>query len=244
MTIHIRKRSSRPLSIVRTTQSALAATAVDIDPQGWDIYAGSGLIDAGLALAYWPPSFIDVPVSHWAWRSIEALNASEITSGCSANPPMYCPDGLVSRAETAVFLLRGLYGPDYAPPPATGVFDDVEQASFTAPWIEAFYTQGITTGCATDPLRYCPEAILTRAQMAVFLVRTKYGSDFLPPSPQGTFSDVPLDGFFDRYIEQLYADGITIGCGTHPLRYCPQHQVSRAEMAVFLDRLFGLNPLP
>jgi len=34
------------------------------------------------------------------------------------------------------------------------------------------YNEGITSGCGTGPLRYCPDDLVTRAQMAVFLVKT------------------------------------------------------------------------
>ena len=58
------------------------------------------------------------------------------------------------------------------PPAATGIFDDVDLNHWTADWIEQAYNDGITKGCGTNPLRYCSGVNVTRAQMAVFLVRT------------------------------------------------------------------------
>jgi hypothetical protein len=188
-------------------------------------------------------SFVDVPKSHWAWEYIEGLYRSGITSGCSTDPLMYCPDNKVTRVQMAIFLMRGINGPGYTPPPATGIFADVDPSHWTADWIEAFYALGITSGCDTDPLRYCPNNYITRTQMAVFLVRVLHGSSFVPPPATGIFDDVVLDGFFDGFIEQLYNDGITQGCATSPLRYCPNGLVSREEMAAFLARTFDL-PLP
>ena len=69
----------------------------------------------------------------------------------------------------AVFLLRAKHGSGYAPPAATGVFADVEVGYWAAAWIEQFAAEGITAGCGNG--NYCPEAEVTRAQMAVFLVR-------------------------------------------------------------------------
>ena len=40
------------------------------------------------------------------------------------------------------------------------------------PWVEELYTSAITSGCLTNPLRYCPDSPNTRGQMAVFLVKT------------------------------------------------------------------------
>ena len=37
--------------------------------------------------------------------------------------------------------------------------------------IDALFAAGITTGCGTDPLRFCANRAVTRAQMASFLIR-------------------------------------------------------------------------
>ena len=74
--------------------------------------------------------------------------------------------------------------------------------------------------------------------MAAFLVRGKHGAAFVPPAASGAvFADVPASHWAAAYIEQLHADGLTTGCGQDPLRYCPEQQLLRSEMAVFLLRL-------
>jgi hypothetical protein len=71
----------------------------------------------------------------------------------------------------AIFLLRAKHGSTYTPPPATGtVFGDVTTSTFAAAWIEQLSAEGITGGCGGG--NYCPNTSVTRAQMAVFLVRT------------------------------------------------------------------------
>jgi hypothetical protein len=40
--------------------------------------------------------------------------------------------------------------------------------------------------------------------------------------------------------QQLYAEGITSGCSSSPLKYCPESPVTRAQMAVFLVKTFNL----
>ncbi len=70
----------------------------------------------------------------------------------------------------AVFLLRAKYGPGFLPPDPTGVFNDVSIGSFADRWIEQLAAEGITGGCGNG--NYCPGDPVTRAQMAVFLVRT------------------------------------------------------------------------
>ena len=107
--------------------------------------------------------------------------------------------------------------------------------------IEAFYDAGITTGCSTNPMKFCPLANVTRGEMAVFIERAL--GNFAPtPNPSGMFTDVPYPGqpaFFQAFIEEFYNDGITTGCTQSPKKYCPQNPVTRQEMAVFIERALG-----
>lgn len=116
--------------------------------------------------------FIDVPSGYWAEEEIYKIYNAGITTGCSQVPLMYCPENTVIRTQMAVFLERAIHGSGYTPPPAAGIFADVPLSYWAVDWIEQLYNEGITTGCATGPLRYCPENSVTRAQMAAFLVRT------------------------------------------------------------------------
>ncbi|MBI3161400.1 MAG: S-layer homology domain-containing protein [Chloroflexi bacterium] len=183
-------------------------------------------------------TFADVPADHWAWQYIERLYQAGITGGCGISPLIYCPSVPVTRAQVAIFILRGIHGSVYAPPPATGaVFSDVPSGSFAADWIEQLAAEGVTAGCGGG--NYCPDSSITRAQMAIFLLRGEHGSDYTPPPATGTvFGDVPTDSFAADWIEQLALEGITAGCGGG--NYCPGFPVTRAEMAVFLVRAFDL----
>jgi uncharacterized protein (DUF1800 family) len=117
-------------------------------------------------------------------------------------------------------------------------FIDVPQASaFHAP-VETIIRDGITAGCGGG--NYCPSASITRAQMAVFLLRAEHGAAYVPPGATGTvFGDVHAGDFAADWIEQLYAEGITGGCqaGTPP-NYCPSASVTRAQMGVFLLKIY------
>jgi hypothetical protein len=185
--------------------------------------------------------FVDVPPTHPFFPWIEAMVPAGLTTGCSTNPPMYCPDAVSTRREMAVFLLRGIHGAGYRPPPATGMFADVPLLDPLAPWIEQLARDGITAGCATNPLLYCPDTNVTRAQVAVFLLRATHGSGYVPPPAVGTmFADVPGTHPLARWIEQLAREGVTGGCASGPAQYCPDAAVTRGQMAVFLVRAFGL----
>jgi hypothetical protein len=120
----------------------------------------------------------------------------------------------------------------------TQTFADVPINHSLWQFIEAFYASGITTGCGVSPLIYCPENNVTRAAMAVFLLRAKYGSGYTPPAARHFFADLPVAGkeWQEAWVDQFYAEGITGGCGTGPLIYCPENPVTRAAMAVFILR--------
>ena len=186
--------------------------------------------------------FLDVPQADLFHGDVEKLIRNGITAGCGAG--LYCRDAAVSRAQMAVFLLKAKRGADHEPPPCTGtVFDDVPCAGGPFdPWIEELAGLAITGGCQSSPPLYCPGDAVTREQMAVFLLKTKYGAFFDPFDCGGIFADVectPGVGFAD-WIETLYGDGITGGCQAVPLLYCPANPNTRGQMAVFLARTFEL----
>jgi hypothetical protein len=195
-------------------------------------YTGGGVLA--------PNTFWDVPPGYWAQSSIEQLYESGITGGCQISPLLYCPETGVNRAQMAVFLLKGIHGSSYAPPGAgsgTG-FGDVPPDYWAAAWIKQLAAEGITSGCAAST--YCPETIVTRAQMAVFLLRSRHGISYSPPGVGGStgFGDVPPDHWAAAWIKQLVAEGITAGCGANT--YCPESPVTRAQIAVFLLRTFDV----
>ena len=183
-----------------------------------------------------PPSFADVPPGHWARAQIGALAAAGVTAGCGGNN--FCPDNPVTRAEMAVFLLRARHGAGFAPPPAQGTFADVSTSYWAAAWIEQLVEEDVAAGCAAD--RYCPDDPVTRAQMAVLLVRATSAPGFVPPAGTGMFGDVPPAYWAAAWIEELARDGVTAGCGGG--LFCPEALVSRAQMAVFLVTAFDLGP--
>jgi hypothetical protein len=113
-------------------------------------------------------------------------------------------------------------------------FGDVPLDVSYAAFVERLFNAGITAGCGGG--NFCPANEVNRAQMAIFLLRGKYGGDYTPP-PVGDstgFSDVPLDAGYAPWVKQLAADGITAGCGGG--NYCPGNPVNRAQMAIFLLR--------
>ena len=63
--------------------------------------------------------------------------------------------------------VRVYYQLQVSPAPATATFNDVPTSDPAFQFIEALSASGITAGCGGG--NYCPDASLTRRQMAVFL---------------------------------------------------------------------------
>ncbi|MGA7228220.1 MAG: S-layer homology domain-containing protein [Acidimicrobiia bacterium] len=98
--------------------------------------------------------------------AIRWLAATGITEGCG--PRRFCPDDKVTRGQMAAFLSRALK----LPAPSTPIsFIDSNGHLFEGA-ISRLANAGITVGC-NPPVnnRFCPNANVTRGQMAAFLVR-------------------------------------------------------------------------
>lgn len=162
--------------------------------------------------------------------AIEAIADEGITSGCGGE--RYCPRSAVTRGQMAAFLVRALGLP------ATDVdhFDDDGDSIFEAD-INALAEAGITRGCG-DGTGFCPEGLVTRGEMAAFLVR----ADRLEPADTDHFGDD--DGhLFEAEINALAKAGVTSGCDPDGARFCPDEVTLRGQMASFLTRFLGLDPI-
>ena len=185
-------------------------------------------------------TFLDVPGAHPFFTEIEHLVTAGVTGGCVIDPNLFCPDDPVTRAQVAVFLERVFRGPAFVPPPANGIFIDVPVDSSFAPWIEHFFNDGMTQGCNAASTQYCPDALVSRGEIAVFLLRTLRGRGFVPPPAAGDFDDVPIDDPFAPWIEELVRLGISVGCG--PATYCPAAPTPRKQLAALIYRASLIGP--
>ncbi len=66
-------------------------------------------------------------------------------------------------------------------------------------------------------------------------------SVFLGPMVSTSFFDTP-NHFAREFVEQIFAAGITAGCGGD--NFCPNTQISRGQMAVFIEASIGNPPNP
>ncbi len=100
-------------------------------------------------------------------------------------------------------------------------------------WLSA---SGITLGCDPVP-NFCPDDTVIRSHMASFLARALD----LPPASGDYFTDD--DGLsHEENINRLREAGVTLGCNPEGTLFCPDEEVTRAQMASFLARALGLTP--
>ena len=117
----------------------------------------------------------DVPAGA-AWWNAAQWAAS--TAVMPATPDgEFDPAGAVTRADAAIALAAalehlGLTSVDLSAEPQHLFADAQSLPDTTVNAIEALHRLGITLGCTAEPLRFCPDQPINRAQIATMLART------------------------------------------------------------------------
>jgi len=193
----------------------------------WSLTAGNSSGNAraaagtlGIDADFTPPFYDDDGSSHE--ENIVTLAERGTTVGCATQ--RFCTMQPLTRAQMATFLARELELPTVG----TDYFTD-DDGSIHESNINRIAKEEITAGCG--PTTFCPNSLITRAQMAVFLTNALH----LPPATLDYFDDDDGSPYEDS-INRMAAAGITSGCGER--RFCPGSSVIRAHMATFLVRAF------
>lgn len=148
------------------------------------------------------PMFKDVPCSALQAAFIEEFARRGIITGCG-DGTIYCPNDPITEAQLAVLLLRMTDGANFQPPPPscrTPRFADVPCTVPQAAFIEELARRGLTSGCGGA--NYCPNALVTRAQVAVLLVKAFN----IPPRAQ-TWAPLNHQPSFPAGTALLLTDG-------------------------------------
>jgi hypothetical protein len=199
----LKSRQAKPIVIVHDGSSVSNVTA-ELSPLYEDM---------------WDSVFID---------SIIWMQNTGITKGCAVD--RYCPDDSVTRGQMAAFLVRALGLTDSG---GGDLFTDDDNSIFEGA-IDKLATAGVTKGCNPPAnTKFCPDAHVTRGQMAAFLVRALgYTED------GGGDLFIDDDGHvFEGAIDKFAAAGVTKGCNPPAnTMFCPDELVTRGQMAAFLRR--------
>ena len=152
---------------------------------------------------------------------VNVNNFTTVTATSPSLPPGTVHDVVVTNtAGDAGTLVKG-WVTDFLDVPGSHQF-----YGFVTTLVSNAITAGVGGG------NYGVDQSTLRQQMAVFLLKGKYGLCYTPPPCQGDFADVPCPSTFADWIEALADEGISGGCGGG--NFCPTNPVRRDQMAPFL----------
>ena len=166
--------------------------------------------------------------------AINALHRLGVFTGTLCQSNRLCPNDPLQRWIAAVWLVRLIDGDDPAAVTESR-FEDVDASSmweesvWYAPHVERLADLEITVGCTQDPLNFCPDVNLSRAQVASWLARA---FDFESDESQG-FVDA-VGSVHEANINAVVAAGVMSGCSTSPKNFCLTDTVTRGEMARYV----------
>lgn len=184
-----------------------------------------------------PQPFVDVTPSSTYFDYANMIRTAGVTKGCQLAPvSLFCPDMNLTRGQAAASVIRAITVEPFIYS-RTPYFDDVPASHPFFAYVQKMKDLGITNGCSSAPALFCPNASITRLQMATFLMRGRFGSNaVLNPSAVQYFTDVPPISPGYPFIQKMKDYGITAGCST--TQFCPDAAVTRGMMAVFMTRLY------
>lgn len=189
------------------------------------------MLSRAMALPETPYDFFDDDGGQFYEAAANAARMEGLLLGCSEGE--FCGARLLTRGETATLLARAL---ELRPRVWKPFFVDDDSSPHEAA-INELFVRGIVTGCAQgDKPRFCPKDVLKRGQMASLLQRA-----LGLPAGSGDFFEDDDGTPHERAINAIAEANITQGCRpSDPTLYCPEDEVSRGQMAVFLQRAFDL----
>ncbi|MBO2943648.1 S-layer homology domain-containing protein [Paenibacillus sp. F411] len=116
------------------------------------------------AILEYNKTFVDVPMTHWAHRTLQILSAKHIVEGMTEE--RFFPRAVTTRAEFTALLVRALgLAASAGDTDFTDVPDNAWYADDIAAAVQAGLVQGITDSS------FAPSEPVTREQIAVLLVR-------------------------------------------------------------------------
>jgi hypothetical protein len=220
--------------------SALAALAGVTPRQIRPEQVQSVLLDAGHRISRF--TFADVPRGSPEWKAAQLVSTRGVMTGYPGDPPRFGVHDWLTRREAAVTVTRFARSDTTAPESST--FNDVPNTDAAFGAIEAMVRAGgITTDCSSaGGMRlFCPDAPVTRGQMAAFLT----GALSLPLAGSGQrFVDVAPGQQYYSSIQMLAQAGLAEPCPGQADRFCPDSPVTRGDAARMFARLIVAGRQP
>ncbi|MCL6605569.1 MAG: Ig-like domain-containing protein [Paenibacillus sp.] len=169
-------------------------------------------------------SFEDVSSGHWVYGALKSLTAKHVANGMTENH--FVPNGRTTRAEFTSMLVRALHLQENV---QETPFGDVKEGSWYAASVRAAYQAGLIEGVSETA--FMPDAIITREQMAVLLIKA-YEYKLGGPAPAGSLQSIKNDvlkvsDWADTAVGKALDSGLMQGIGNG--QFDPQGSASRAQ---------------
>jgi hypothetical protein len=174
--------------------------------------------------------------THWASNSIHNMGARLIVNGVSEG--QFAPNRNITRAEFAAIMVRAL---GLKLQPSQGVFTDVEQSAWYSSVVQTAYAYGLINGFQDGTFR--PQESITR-QQAMLMISKAMLITGLQGADNGDNGASVVDSYKDSGqvaswalvgVADAVSAGIVSGRSDHSL--APQEAITRAEVAVMIERL-------
>ncbi|QKS72981.1 glycosyl hydrolase 53 family protein [Paenalkalicoccus suaedae] len=182
-------------------------------------------------------SFNDVDGDTIGYEAIMQLAQDRVITGFVDGS--FQPAASVSRLHAGLMLARELQL-DVDSLVAMSLFRDISEDHPYASQVQAFYDAGIVRGTTNGD--FLPQTSVTRGELAAMLVR---GYEVEADGEEGDsnirnhlFTDV-YGSPYESYIDTLYQSGVVAGVAVD--RFEPNRPVTRAELAILLMRLRGVD---
>ncbi len=181
--------------------------------------------------------FYDIEEGNWGLGYAEALKNANITNGCNANPPYFCPKCELPRRQAVTFIYRALGLSEYKPDTAS--FSDVPATDKNFAEIEAAAKAGVVSGCGNN--KFCPDDKITRAEAVTMLTRAiGINTDDYINKEVKHFSDVDAGVWFFPYI-QAAVDACIVD-GYNDGTFKPKNSINRIEFSKLVAVAFNITP--
>ncbi len=216
----------------RTVAAVIAAATLAV---GLVAAPASAATNAACPASIPTAGYADVPADSSYLGAIDCITWWDVSKGTGFGT--YAPRTLVRRDQMATFIARLVerIGGDL-PAYASNEFDDVSYDNPYRTDIARLASVGLVSG--TSRTTYSPAQLVTRAQMATFLVRAhEFARNKALPAGPDAFTD-DNGSPYETNINQAAAAGITTGTG--PGTFSPYAGVRRDQMALFMARVLNL----
>ncbi len=201
----------------------------------------NSLTNSTYSVVWNPIEFSDVS-NHWAKTAINDMGSRMVVNGVGNNN--YAPDRNMTRAEFAAIMTRAL---GLEPETGASGFGDVAVTDWYSGYIKTAAAYGIIKGY--DNGNFGPNDTITREQAMTMIARAMAITKLSAGLTDGKTSQL-LSTFSDGESASTYAKESIAAClktgitsGTSETTLSPQANITRAEVAVMVERLLQKSNL-